>query len=87
VDGDIGAVHSRIELHCYPHYTSGKKITGFPLNIVYRTALAARGGARPAIAATPQRQKSFARAFFRTKIIATNEVPIEWALSRHFLKT
>jgi hypothetical protein len=42
VDGDIGAVQSRIDVHWYPDYTSGKKITVYPLNIVYSSRFAAR---------------------------------------------
>jgi hypothetical protein len=42
VDGDIGAVQSRIDVHWYPDYTSGEKITVYPLNIVYSGRLTAR---------------------------------------------
>jgi len=41
VDGDIGTVQSRIDLHCNPHYTSGKKRTVVPLNFVYSGRAAA----------------------------------------------
>jgi hypothetical protein len=40
VDGDIGAVQSRIDLHCHPKYTSGKKLTVMQLNFVYSGAFA-----------------------------------------------
>jgi hypothetical protein len=40
VDGDIGTVQSRIELHCHPKYTSGKKLTAVRLNFVYSGAFA-----------------------------------------------
>ena len=42
MDGDIGAVQSRIDVHWYPDYTSGEKITVYPLNIVYSGRLTAR---------------------------------------------
>jgi hypothetical protein len=53
---------------------------------VYRSAVAAHSGARTAIAALPQQQKSFARALVRTKIVQSAEIPMEWAFLRHFLK-
>jgi hypothetical protein len=40
VDGDIGTVQSRIDLHCHPKYTSGKKLTVMQLNFVYSGAFA-----------------------------------------------
>jgi hypothetical protein len=67
VDGDIGAVQSRIDVHYSSDYYSGKKITVTPLNFVCK-----RGAPPPPRKRlTVFRKISFAQIFSSTRALAS----------------
>jgi hypothetical protein len=74
--GEIGTVQSRIDLHWYSDYTSGKKITVYPLNIVYSRRFTASYCARSRDCIANVAMKYFCGATQSCKIRSKREVPI-----------